>query len=249
MATDESVREFYNDFSMTVLLQGFYRVNPRIEAIKALCDRFIPAGAVVLEIGCGVGIVSNHLKRRASRLLSVDIGDVNIQVASAYAGGDNAEFRVVDVLADDIPGQFDAIVLPDVIEHIPAANHSALLARLESRLDPGGVMIFTFPSPEYQRYLRSVKPEALQIVDETVHPRDLLGKTSLAPEYLSYVSVFGLNDYVHLVLAREAAFSPEGRRLSLLGKASVRLANLRWRLRNRSFIRRLSSLLQERRQR
>jgi len=243
MSIDNSISQFYNDFSRKVLLRGFRDINARIEAIKALCDRFVAPGAAVLEVGCGVGILSKHLKHRASKLLSVDISDTNIKVASAYAGGGGADFRVMDVLSGEIDGTFDAVVLPDVIEHIPAANHDVLLRKLEACLRPGGVMILTFPSPEYQHWLRTNKPEALQIVDESVSPLQIMSKSSLMPIYLAYVSIFGRHDYVHLVLARDIEFSPELPEGGLMSRAMRRLRQLAWRLRHARFLRRIQNVL------
>lgn len=245
MQTNEAVRRFYNDFSKNVLLEGYRHVSPRIEAIKSLCDQFIPPGAAVLEVGCGVGIISKHLQRSAASLLSVDISDTNVLVASAYARGPSAEFRVMDILVGEPGETFDAILLPDVIEHIPAENHEALLRKLESHLNPQGVLILTFPSPEYQQYHIDCRPEALQIVDEKVDPIELISRTSLKPLYLNYISIFGRNDYVHLALARTVEFSEGSSSGSIGFELRRKLRNVCWRLRNKLFLRRIRNVLRE----
>ena len=92
----------------------------------------------------------------------------------------------------------------------------------------------TFPSASYQEHLRRTSPEALQVIDETVHVVELLQATSLRPLFLDHAHVWGENQYVHLVLS--AAEYAEARRKGV-AKRLWRLArNAWWRWRNRAFL-------------
>jgi SAM-dependent methyltransferase len=240
MTTGTEVERFYDAFAGTTLLLDFRRINERQRAVQALCDRFVPDGARVLEIGCGAGIISRHVARRARRLLAVDISGNNVELAKRFAGGPGREFKVLDVLADGDKLRdeepFDAVLLADVIEHIPLDRHAELLALIESVLAPGGRLLLAFPSAAYQEHLKRHRPEALQVVDETVEVRALLGKTRLQPLHVAHVDVWGANQYVHVVLAAGIGFGPALRRG--LGYRVRRLfANLVWRARNAAFVR------------
>ena len=110
-------------------------------------------------------------------------------------------------LTDHLEGSWDAILLPDVYEHIPSGRRGDLHERLRALLDHDGVVLITLPSPGKQEALRA-RGEGLQIVDETVTAMDLakMGDEVGAPlSYMNLVSVWEQNDYVHAALARGAA--------------------------------------------
>ena len=97
-------------------------------------------------------------------------------------------------------GPFDAVVMIDVIEHIPLSEHVKLFELIENLLAPGGRLILTYPSPEYQYFLFKYRPEEIQIVDEIVNLKDVPEKTNLTPIYFSTKDVWKVRQYVHLVL-------------------------------------------------
>ena len=66
MVIETETKSFYDEFSKNVLMNDFRSINLRHEAIKNLCKQFIPKGAKVLEIGCGVGIISKYLQKFVS---------------------------------------------------------------------------------------------------------------------------------------------------------------------------------------
>jgi len=72
-----------------------------------------PAGARVLDIGCGFGDTTQQLARRVGTggsALGVDVSEPFISLAreEAAAGGlDNVEFRVADVQTLELPREFD----------------------------------------------------------------------------------------------------------------------------------------------
>lgn len=243
MSNESGTKEYYDDFSRRVLVQDFRYLNLRHEEIKLLYRRFVPPGARVVDIGCGVGILARYLQKIASFVLAVDISEENVRVAKEYAASERCEVRLLDVItqAGELQsfGKFDAAVLPDVIEHIPRENYPRLFRAIESVLSPAGRIILTFPSPEMQTYLEREKPDALQLHEEKIELRDILDATGLKPVYFSYRNVFGRNDYVHLVLSANREYSPQPGKISPLRWMGRRLKKYAWRLSNLRFLRRL----------
>jgi 2-polyprenyl-3-methyl-5-hydroxy-6-metoxy-1,4-benzoquinol methylase len=237
------VKEFYDEFAERVLLRDFRYLNLRQEAIKQLCTRFVPSGARVLEIGCGVGIIAKHLQSLGSYVLSLDISERNVEIAGAYAGSSKGDFIVLDVVEQaaelDKHGEFDVVLLPDVIEHIPKTRYPDLFATIEKRLSPGGRVLLTYPSPEYQEYLRANKPDVLQVVDETVLLTDILAATSLRPLYFDYRDVWQRHQYNHLVLGADLSFDAHPLETSWAREVRYRIRKYRWRASNRSFLKKL----------
>jgi len=243
MGRASETKDFYEGFTEEVLLEDFHRFNLRQDAVRRLCDEFVPRGARVLEIGCGVGINVKHLRRTASRVVGVDISDRSIEIAKEYAGSPHTEFRVLDILegAGELTplGPFDVVVLPDVIEHVPKERYSALFAAVERLLARPGRVLITYPSPEYQEYLKANEPNALQLVDETVELDDIIRHTSLELVHFSYKNVWNKNQYVHVVLTSDRSFRPEGVGRSRIERLEYRLRKRKWRFRNLPFLRRM----------
>lgn len=243
MNKNSGTKDYYDDFSQRVLIQDFRYLNLRHEAIKSLYRRFVPPGARVLDIGCGVGILARFLQQFTSFILAVDISEENVRVAKEYAASDCCEVRMLDVIhqAAELESyeKFDVAVLPDVIEHIPKENYAALFKSIENVLTPGGRIILTFPSPEMQSYLEMENPQALQLHEEKIEITDILGVTALKPIYFSYKSVFSPNDYVHLVLSARREFSPSPSKPPPLRWIIHRMKKYIWRMSNFQFLRKI----------
>ncbi|UCG53036.1 MAG: class I SAM-dependent methyltransferase [Candidatus Latescibacterota bacterium] len=243
MDRSTETRDFYDRFSDDVLLEDFRRWNLRHQDIKRLCKEFVPRRARVLEIGCGVGIISRYLQTLDCRVVGVDLSPKNIEIAKAYVGSDRCEFKVIDVMEQtgdlEVCGVFDVVLLPDVIEHIPKDKHGDLFAVIERQLSKSGRILLTFPSPEYQEYLRANEPEHLQVVDETVELEEILNATSLALLYFSSRDVWHKNQYNHVVLTADRSYGVVPLEMSRLDSLSYRFRKRWWRLRNRLFLRKL----------
>lgn len=238
------IKAFYDRFSNEVLLEDFRRWNLRQEAVKELCSEYVPEGARVLEIGCGVGINAKHLRKRASRFVGVDISERNIEVAREYAGSAGADFKVLDALeaGDELVslGPFDAVVLPDVIEHIPKGRYAELFSVIERALARPGWVLLTYPSPEYQRHLKENDPSALQIVDEAVTLEEILRHTKLEPVLFRYRNIWRKHQYVHVVLTSDRSYDPGEVERTPAERLKYRIKKRWWRLRNRGFVRRIT---------
>ena len=116
-----------------------------------------------------------------------------------------------------------------------------LFAVIERHVNQSGVVLFTFPSPEYQEYLKANDPSALQVVDETVELDDLLRYTSLKLHSFAYRDVWSRNQYIHLALATDLAFQPGEIRRGALWKVRNRIHKYMWRIGNGPFVNRVRS--------
>lgn len=149
MSRPIDVKQFYNEFSKSTLFEDFHRLNLRQEKIKSLCNRFIPPGAKILEIGCGVGIITKHIERRASEVVAIDISDMNVRFAALYVRSKKVVFRARDLLngVDELKqyGPFNVVLLADVIEHIPKEKYKEVFKLIENILAKNGKVIITFP--------------------------------------------------------------------------------------------------------
>ncbi len=103
----------------------------------------IPAGARVLEVGCGQGHLTKALAERGVDIVGIDANPQAEVVAATdkvrYMRAENLEFD------DD---EFDLILSVHAIEHIPPLQQA--LAEMARVLKPGGQAVFIYPAEPIQ---------------------------------------------------------------------------------------------------
>lgn len=247
MVTSEKVKDFYDGFSKNILRNEFYNYSLRQDAIKKLCRKYIPHNARILEMGCGVGIITKFVQKNAEFVLAVDISSTNVGVAQIYADSENTKFDVIDITkeTDKIKsfGKFDVILIFDVIEHIEKSNYKQLFSILEDLLTDSGIILLTYPSAEYQQHLKNHNPQALQVIDQEVYLTDILNSiTRLFPYYYSYKHIWDKDQYIHLVLKSNVNYPVKYNR-GLWDNISYRLKKYSWRYSNTSVKKRINEFL------
>lgn len=104
----------------------------------------IPAGADVLELGCGPGIDAVELAA-GRRYTGVDISSTMI-ATTAERVPDGTLIEADLTTLDLPPDSFDAVVSLYVFGHLPAAEHEPTFARVSRWLRPGGDLFASFPA-------------------------------------------------------------------------------------------------------
>ena len=153
-------------------LATLYEKKRRIEAppaLSLLTDR-LDDGAVVLDIGCGVGIPNAQTLSRRFTVTGVDIS--NGMLNRARANVPNATFINGDIMTVEFPpSHFDAATAFYSIFNLPREEHPELLRRIYSWLKPRGYLLAT-----------------LSYNDEPAYTEDYYGVTM-------YWSNYGLEEY------------------------------------------------------
>mgnify|MGYP001208945830 CR=1 FL=1 len=192
-AAPSEVERFYDEYVDQQVAIG---VNERHRSIMEwLRKAGMHAGSRVLEIGCGVGTQTELIAQvvTTGTLLANDISPRSVQAArQRLKGHQNVDFVVGDIVALEVDGAFDLIVLPDVLEHIPLDHHGELFKKLASLLAPGGTIVVHIPSPQHIHWLQQHHPERLQVIDQQIHLAELAPKLSNAGLYLRFVEHYGL---------------------------------------------------------
>jgi trans-aconitate 2-methyltransferase len=201
-----TISDFYDDYVGRQVAVG---INERHRSILRFLIRFgLAEDARVLEIGAGIGtlttLLAHHLAPKGC-LVAVDLSPKSIAVArKQLAAHQNLELIAGDALELDLPGDFDVVVLPDVIEHIPLDLHPALFRRVASWLRAGGFALLHYPNPHHLQWVREHRPDRLQIIDQSIHADVLLSNAYRAGLYLDYYERYSIwvreGDYVVAVL-------------------------------------------------
>lgn len=206
----ESSREYYDDY---VDRQRAVGVNDRHRSILGYLRRFgMKSGDRVLEIGAGVGTLTGLIAMdldSGGRLVAVDLSPRSINVArEELTGYENLELIAGDILELEIPGTFDVVVLPDVIEHIPLEEHPRLFERISRWMAPGGFVLLHYPNPNYLEWCHANKREVLQAIDQPIQADVLTANACPHGLYLDYLETYSIwvrqGDYTVAVLRSKA---------------------------------------------
>lgn len=117
------------------------RVTPPLRQHYAeVLSARLPAGARVLELGCGPGVPVARMLSRRFAVVGVDISWEMVRLARRNAPG--AVFLQADMASVAFrPASFAGVVAFYSLIHVPRVHHAGLLARVRRWLRPGGVLV------------------------------------------------------------------------------------------------------------
>lgn len=113
--------------------------------------------ARVLEIGCGNGYYAERLRERGlARYQGFDITDVFFPLLQEKFP--EYRFDRGDITADRVAGEFDVVLMIDVIEHIVTeSKFMSALANVGAMMSPGAVLALAPVAPRGRRSLFYVR--------------------------------------------------------------------------------------------
>jgi SAM-dependent methyltransferase len=113
----------------------------RLEYLQRACE-LIPAGARVLELGCGAGVPMTRALAEGREVTGVDISATQVELARQNVPGATFFHADMTAVAFD-PGGFDAVVAFYSLTHVPRDDVPPLLERIHAWLRPGGALVAT----------------------------------------------------------------------------------------------------------
>ena len=127
-------------------------INPlRLEWIASHAEL---AGAAVLDVGCGGGILAEAMARRGARVTGIDLSEKALRVAQLHLHESKLDIRYQESSVEDYAGEFDLVTCMELLEHVPQpASMVAACARL---VRPGGRVFFSTINRNPKSYLFAV---------------------------------------------------------------------------------------------
>lgn len=125
-----------------------------IDAFVELMVQWKPTANKILEVGCGEGAVTERLNASYpdAKITAIDITP---RIGRLYRGlPGNVRFiqSGVQEIAEKESGQYDLVVLSDVLHHVPLDSRQGLLDAIRSTLAPNGTFVFK----DWQRNLAPI---------------------------------------------------------------------------------------------
>lgn len=139
MPRDEVLESAYADAASDDYVQEEAGQRETARRILVRVERHRPAGDL-LDLGCWVGFLLAEAQSRGW----TGVGIEPSTFASQFARDRGLDVRTEDLFTADLPPEsFDAVVLGDVIEHLPRPGEA--LDRIATLLRPGGVLTMMLP--------------------------------------------------------------------------------------------------------
>ena len=176
-------------------------LNPvRLQFIAA---RATLAGARVLDVGCGGGLLTEVLARAGAEVTGIDMAPGMIEVARLHAAESALRIDYRMAAAEDVAHAtaeaFDIVTCMEMLEHVP--DPAAMTATLARLLRPGGALFISTLN-------RNLKSFLLAIV---------------GAEYVLNLIPRGTHEYERLIRPAELARWARGAGLTLKELAGIEL--------------------------
>ncbi len=129
----------------------------RLQFIIDTLQSKLPKHAVVLDVGCGNGVISRSLGTYGFNVYGIDVSDKAIEKARQLNSLPNVKFDVVSAEQLVAEGtKYNAIICSEVLEHLNKPGD--LLKVLHQSLTDDGVLIVTVPNGQGPREVFVTKP-------------------------------------------------------------------------------------------
>ena len=102
-----------------------------------------PAGKVIIDIGCGGGLMAEEIARLGAAVIGIDPSAASISTARAHAAGSGLDIDYRVGSGERLPagdGCAEVVYCVDVLEHV--ADLDAVIGETARVLKPGGLYLF-----------------------------------------------------------------------------------------------------------
>lgn len=133
-----------------------HEINPlRLEWINA---RAPLAGKVVVDIGCGGGILAESMAKKGAQVTGIDLSEKALKVADLHSLESGIPVRYELISAEELaarePGSFDIVTCMEMLEHVP--DPAAIVRACATLVRPGGHVFFSTINRNPKAYLFAV---------------------------------------------------------------------------------------------
>jgi SAM-dependent methyltransferase len=141
-------------------------------------------GKIIVDFGCGTGLLTNKLREVSSQVLAIDASKKmmdmleekiltqeweNVHAATAQLGDLSIAGKNSRELIENMEGRTDLVVASSVISFIPSENLESTMAAIGRLLKPGGIFCHSdWPKSED-------RPEALFTEEKAANCFDMAG--------------------------------------------------------------------------
>ncbi|OFY88563.1 MAG: hypothetical protein A3K10_16230 [Bacteroidetes bacterium RIFCSPLOWO2_12_FULL_31_6] len=167
MKTPKEISDFYDKY--TEQQQRMWHNERHYFLLEQLKKSGLKSNSIILEIGCGVGTMTNLIAPyvKNGKIVSSDISEKSIE----FARINNKQFKNLEFIAANsidftFPDlNYDFIILFDVMEHIQAENRNDFIHNIAKVMQNNTKLLINVPAPHAHIHAIKNFPEQMQIVE------------------------------------------------------------------------------------
>jgi len=117
------------------------------ELLQELLDKYVAGDAVVLEVACGTGHITELLSQSNRQLIACDLTRPMMEQARNRTAGAHKLPSFVETNAKRLPfgnSRFDAVISTRFLHLFPASEQRIVLSEMLRVLKPGGIILVDF---------------------------------------------------------------------------------------------------------
>lgn len=160
------------------------------------------AGKVVLDVGCGGGILSESMAALGAQVTGIDLGEKALNVAKLHnlETGIAVDYQLISVedLAAQQPASYDVVTCLEMLEHVP--DPASIVRACAMLVKPGGHVFFSTLNRNPKAYVLAV----------------------IGAEYVLNMLPRGTHDYAKFIKPSELASFMRHADLDLVGQIGMR---------------------------
>jgi 2-polyprenyl-6-hydroxyphenyl methylase/3-demethylubiquinone-9 3-methyltransferase len=160
--------------------QGEFRPLHILNPVRAqfVADRTKLAGARVLDVGCGGGLLCEAFARAGAKVTGIDLAPGMIEVARLHAAEQGLDITYNVVSAEEITGGFDVVTCMEMLEHVP--DPERMTATLAKLVRPGGAVFVSTINRNLKSFLLAIVAAEylLNLIPRGTHEYDRLIRPS-----------------------------------------------------------------------
>jgi 2-polyprenyl-6-hydroxyphenyl methylase/3-demethylubiquinone-9 3-methyltransferase len=141
-------------------MQGEFRPLHILNPVRAqfVIERAPVAGASVLDVGCGGGLLAESLARAGGKVTGCDLAPGMIEVARLHAAEQGLDISYKVAPAEEIaaanPGGFDIVTCMEMLEHVP--DPERMVRTLGTLVRPGGALFVSTINRNLKSFLLAI---------------------------------------------------------------------------------------------
>jgi len=154
--------------------------------VQFIAERMPLAGARVLDVGCGGGLLAEALARAGATVTAIDLAPGMIEVARLHAAESALDIDYRVAAAEDVerslPAPFELVTCMEMLEHVP--DPGSVVATLARLVRPGGALIVSTLNRNLRsfllaivagEYLLNLIPRGTHEYERLIRPAELAG--------------------------------------------------------------------------
>lgn len=174
--------------------------NARNKDVLKFLDKWITPGMKVLDLGCGIGITTEHIHQIGADVIGLDLSPKAIEYARNHS---KANFRCGSIFFERFYYKFDYVVMADVLEHVALDQHLKLFTLLNGLTTNSGMLIINTPHPDYMKKYPFRSPKLFQPVNTVVEIEPLIERLKEAGFSKIEYSKSAFEGQYHTIVAKK----------------------------------------------